>query len=335
MKKVLVTGGAGFIGSHTVVELIHAGYEPIVLDNFSNSNPKVMGQVERIIGRSIKVHEVDCADSEALRKVFREEGEIVGVLHFAAFKAVGESVEKPMLYYQNNLGSMTSVLEVMQEFGVAGLVFSSSCTVYGTPKENPVTENTPMQVASNPYGFTKQVCERMVEDLRKSGAPLKAVTLRYFNPIGAHPSSLIGELPIGKPNNLVPFITQTAAGMREKLVIFGGDYNTKDGTCVRDFIHVVDLAKAHVKALDYIQNRPGEQFNLIANIGTGNGATVLECVQIFEQVTGVKVNHEIGPRRPGDVEQIWAASSGDELGWKAELSLEDALRDAWNWQKTL
>lgn len=338
MKKVIVTGGAGFIGSHTVVELAQAGYTPIILDDFSNSSREVPGRIGEILGKEVKVWDCDCRDREGLRKVFQGEGEIFGVLHFAAFKAVGESVQQPLKYFDNNIGSMVGILSVMAEFGVDAFVFSSSCTVYGDPEENPVTENTPFKPASSPYGYTKQVGERMIEDLLQSPQGIRAVTLRYFNPIGAHPSALIGELPIGHPNNLVPYITQTAAGLREQLTIFGNDYATPDGTCIRDYIHVVDLAKAHVKALDYIgRQAPGARFNLVANIGTGQGQSVLEVAQAFERATDAALNYAYGDRRGGDVEQIWAASSGaaEKLGWRAELGIEEALRDAWRWQQRL
>ena len=338
MRKVIVTGGAGYIGSHTVVELAQAGYEPIILDNYSNSNQEVPQRIAQILGREVRAWDCDCRDHAALARVFEAEGDVFGLLHFAAFKAVGESVADPLKYHGNNIGAMVEVLRAVRQYGVMGFVFSSSCTVYGNPVENPVTEDTPWQEASSPYGYTKQVGERMVSDLLSSPAGIRAVTLRYFNPIGAHPSALIGELPTGQPNNLVPFITQTAAGLREQLTIFGKDYATPDGTCVRDYIHVVDLAKAHVKALDYIAGQEEDaRFNLVVNIGTGQGLSVLEVVQAFERTTGVSLNWAYGERRPGDVEQIWAASSGAlaAIGWEAELGIEDALRDAWRWQMAL
>ena len=338
MQKVIVTGGAGYIGSHTVVELAKAGYVPIIVDNFSNSQPSVIPAIGEILGEPVKWYPADCREEGALREVFLNEGEIMGVLHFAAYKAVGESVEKPLAYFENNIGSLVTLLRVMDEFDVAPLVFSSSCTVYGEPEQNPVTEETPWQSANSPYGYTKQVCERLIQDRQGSPKGSRAVTLRYFNPIGAHPSALIGELPLGKPNNLVPFLTQVAAGLRPQLSIFGNDYPTPDGTCVRDYIHVVDLARAHVSALDYIFRQPEHSsFNLIANIGTGRGASVQEIVDGFQAATGVAVPHEIGPRRPGDVAQIYAAAGGpaQELGWQAEHSLEQALQDAWRWQQSL
>lgn len=338
MKKVIVTGGAGYIGSHTAVELANAGFEPILIDNFSNSERDVVEGISRILDQEVTLYELDCRDKVALDKVFSLEGPIEGVLHFAAFKAVGESVQKPLMYYDNNIGSMSVLLGVMAEHGVSNFVFSSSCTVYGSPEENPVTELTPVQDASSPYGFTKQVGERMVQDTVASPLGLRAITLRYFNPIGAHPSSEIGELPLGPPNNLIPYLTQTVAGIREQLTVFGGDYDTPDGSCIRDYIHVVDLARAHVKALEYISSRAADdRFNLIANVGTGSGSSVLEVISAFEKVNGLKVNYRVGDRRSGDVEQVWAAVGGqvEQLGWKAELSLEEALRDAWNWQLEL
>ncbi len=338
MKKVIVTGGAGYIGSHTAVELAKAGFEPILIDNFSNSERDVVEGISHILDQEVTLYELDCRDRVALDKVFALEGPILGVLHFAAFKAVGESVQDPLKYYDNNIGSMSVLLRVMEEHGVSNFVFSSSCTVYGSPEENPVTESAPVQDANSPYGFTKQVGERMLQDLLASALGLRAVTLRYFNPIGAHPSSEIGELPIGSPSNLVPYLTQTVAGIREELTVFGGDYDTPDGSCIRDYIHVVDLARAHVKALEYIDKQDSDnRFNFIANVGRGAGSSVFEVINTFERVNGLKVNYRVGDRRSGDVEQVWAAVGGriEELGWRAELSLEDALRDAWNWQVAL
>ncbi len=338
MKKVIVTGGTGYIGSHTAVELAEAGFEPILIDNFSNSERSVLDGISHILGREIPFYELDCRDRAALNQVFVSEGPILGVLHFAAFKAVGESVKDPLKYYDNNIGSMAVLLGVMAEHGVFNFIFSSSCTVYGSPEVNPVTESTPLQDANSPYGFTKQVGEQMVQDLVSSPLFFRAVTLRYFNPIGAHPSSEIGELPAGPPNNLIPYLTQTVAGIREELTVFGGNYDTPDGSCIRDYIHVVDLARAHVKALEYVNRQgPDRKFNFIANIGTGAGSSVLEVIKTFERVNGLKVNYRIGDRRSGDVEQVWATvgSRMKDLGWEAELSLEDALRDAWNWQVKL
>ncbi|NMM49811.1 UDP-glucose 4-epimerase GalE [Marinigracilibium pacificum] len=336
--KILVTGGAGYIGSHTVVELRKAGYIPVIIDNFSNSDPAVISQLEKITGEPTIFYALDCNNTENLKKVFRENPEITGVIHFAAFKAVGESVAEPIKYYHNNIGSLVTLIQSMEEFKVSNLVFSSSCTVYGQPDKLPVKENSPKKQAESPYGNTKAICEEILSDANNAGIPIKSIALRYFNPIGAHPSSLIGELPKGVPNNLVPFVTQTAAGWRKELTIFGKDYNTVDGTCVRDYIHVVDLAKAHVKALKHLEkiSEFNNHFEAL-NIGTGNGNSVKEVVDTFQKVNEVKLNYTFGPRRAGDVEQVYAdaSTSEDVLGWKAELSLEDALKDAWNWQKTL
>jgi UDP-glucose 4-epimerase len=333
MRKILVTGGAGFIGSHTVVLLNEAGFDPIIVDDFSNSERTVPEQLEAICGRPIQVYEADCADPSALSYVFDAEPDLWGAIHFAAFKAVGESVREPLKYYRNNVGSLALLVETMQARGVQHLVFSSSCTVYGQPDQLPVTEETPLQPANSPYGYTKQVCERMLRDVARSGASdFNSVLLRYFNPIGAHPSSRIGELPLGVPENLVPYITQTAAGLRDHLTVFGNDYSTTDGTCVRDYIHVMDLAAAHVSALKWMEGKSAtcEAFN----IGTGQGNTVLEVIESFERVSGHSLNYNIGARRPGDVEQIFAGAdkAARELGWKTQYSLDDAMRDAWNWQ---
>lgn len=334
-QRIGVTGGAGFIGSHTVAELVFAGYEPFIIDNFSNSDPSVLKGIEALCGREIPCYETDCRDEEGLRGILEKEKPI-GIIHFAAFKAVGESVQKPLEYFSNNIGGMISLLRAMEAEGIQRLVFSSSCTVYGQPDALPVTENSPEKPASSPYGYTKQVCEKMIaESSRASVGSLGAVMLRYFNPVGAHPSGLIGELPNGIPDNLVPFVTQTAAGWRKELTVYGNDYATPDGSAIRDYIHVVDLAKAHIKAMEWLEANAGkcEAFNL----GTGRGNSVLEVIGTFERVTGTRLPWRIGPRRPGDVEQIWACGekAGKSLGWKTELSLEDALRDAWNWQQKL
>ena len=340
-KKILVTGGAGYIGSHTVVELAAANYTPIIIDNFSNAEKKVLTALEELIGDPIKLYEGDCTDPEFMRDVFTQEKNISGVIHFAAYKAVGESVQQPLKYYQNNVGSLVLLLEVMKQFGVQNLVFSSSCTVYGEPDTLPVTENSPKKPAQSPYGNTKQICEEIIEDLCSKGAKYdkgtKAVSLRYFNPVGAHPSALIGELPLGVPNNLVPFVTQTAAGLRNSLTVFGDDYETVDGTCVRDYIHVVDLAKAHAKALSYLDEQSGEIFYDFFNVGTGNGNSVLELINTFEKVSGQKLNYTVGERRSGDVEKVYANVDkvNKKLNWHASYSLEDSLRDSWKWQKKL
>ncbi|QMU31249.1 UDP-glucose 4-epimerase GalE [Adhaeribacter radiodurans] len=332
--KIVVTGGAGYIGSHAVVELFAAGYEPIIIDNFVNSQESALDGIQAIINATVKCHKIDCTDKEALRQVFQEEGTILGVIHFAAYKAVGESVKEPLKYYHNNVGSLVALLEVMTEFNVNKLVFSSSCTVYGIPDQLPVTEATPVKKANSPYGNTKQICEDILSDLaRSSDSNIYSIALRYFNPVGAHPSAKIGELPLGVPNNLVPFITQTAMGIREKLTVFGNDYDTPDGSNIRDYIHVVDLAKAHVVAIDRLVQNKGEQIEFF-NIGTGWGNSVLEVIHTFEKVTGQKLNYVIGPRRAGDVPQIYAdvAKSTQELGFKTELGLEESLKSAWDWE---
>ena len=336
--KILVTGGAGYIGSHAVVELFQAGYQPVIIDNFSNSRESALAGIESILGTAVPIYRIDCGDAAALRQVFEAEKDIQGVIHFAAFKAVGESVAKPLAYFQNNVGSLLTLLEVMKEFGVENLVFSSSCTVYGIPDALPVTEATPTKPASSPYGRTKQMCEEVVHDV--SDAPdnqIRTILLRYFNPIGAHESAKIGELPLGVPNNLVPFITQTAAGIREKLTINGNDYDTPDGTNIRDYIHVVDLAKAHIVAVQRLLDRKTAATVETFNVGTGHGNTVLEVVKAFEQASGQKLNYSIGPRRPGDVPAIYAdaTKAAQVLGFKTETSLADSLASSWKWQQTL
>lgn len=335
MQNILVTGGAGYIGSHTVVELHNAGYNPIIVDNLSNSRKSVLTGLKNITGKDFTFYQIDCNDKDAFRQVFKAH-EISGVIHFAAYKAVGESVAKPLEYYENNVGSLMTLIRLMKEEGVEKLIFSSSCTVYGQPDQLPVTEQSPKKTAESPYGNTKQVCEEIIEDTSISDKSFRAIALRYFNPVGAHPSSEIGELPLGVPNNLVPFITQTAAGWREQLTVFGDDYDTEDGSCIRDYIHVVDLAKAHVKSLEYLTKHANLSFDIF-NIGTGKGNTVLEIVNTFEEVSGVKLNYRIGERRSGDIEKIYAdvTKSSETLGWKTEKSLKDSLKDSWNWQKTL
>jgi UDP-glucose 4-epimerase len=334
MKSVLVTGGAGFIGSHTVVELANAGFRPVILDDFSNADDRILFGLEQILGSHVKVYRVNCLDRIALERILSEE-EIESVIHFAAFKAVGESVENPLKYYHNNIGSLIALLEAMNKQSVRNLVFSSSCTVYGQPERLPVTEESPILPAASPYGYTKQVCEQLILDATKAYPELKAVILRYFNPVGAHPTGSIGELPFGKPNNLVPYITQTAAGILDQLIVHGDDYSTPDGSCIRDYIHVCDLAGAHVRALEW-QNETATSCEIF-NLGQGFGHSVLEVLKTFTEVTGKEVNYKIGPRRPGDIEQIWADTSkvNDVLGWKSVYSLSDALRDAWNWQLKL
>ncbi|MEZ4808560.1 MAG: UDP-glucose 4-epimerase GalE [Flavobacteriales bacterium] len=333
MKKVIVTGGAGFIGSHTCVELAEAGYEPVIVDDLRNSEERAVEGIGAILGRAPRMHRIDCNDRAAFDKVFREEGPIHGVIHFAADKAVGESVNEPLKYYRNNVGSLVTLLGLMQEHGVERIVFSSSCTVYGQPEVLPVTEAAPDRNANSPYGFTKVVCEQLLRDQVAATPVLRAVLLRYFNPIGAHPSGHIGELPLGVPNNLVPFVTQTAAGIRQQLTVFGTDYATPDGSCVRDYIHVVDLARAHVQALAWMEAARAPLCEVF-NVGTGKGNTVLDVVRTFMEVTGVDVPYVLGPRRPGDVEAVFAATerSRDVLGWTATHTLAEALKDAWNWQ---
>ena len=337
-QKILVTGGTGFIGSHTTVELQQAGYDVVIVDNLSNSNAEVVDGIEQITGIRPAFEKVDCCDKQALEAVFAKYKDIKGIIHFAASKAVGESVEKPLLYYRNNIVSLLNLLELMPVYGVKGFIFSSSCTVYGQPtKEHlPVTEDAPIQEACSPYGNTKQINEEIIRDYIHSGAPIKSVILRYFNPIGAHPSALIGELPNGIPNNLIPFVTQTAMGIRKELKIFGNDYDTPDGTCIRDYIYVVDLAKAHVKAMQRVLDMDTEPIEYF-NVGTGRGVSTYEVVDKFEKATGVKVNWSYAPRREGDIEKVWANpdKANNVLGWKSETSLEDTLRSAWNWQLKL
>lgn len=336
LKKILLTGGAGYIGSHIAVSLVEAGYEPIILDNFSNSDPKILDGINALVGKTVSHYSADCNLPETFDKIVSLEGKIEGIIHLAAYKAVGESVQNPLKYYQNNLTSMWAMLDAMVRHKIPNLVFSSSCTVYGTPDTVVVTEASPIYPAFSPYGYTKQACERMMEDLHNTEANVKLISLRYFNPIGAHPSAKIGELPIGTPNNLVPFITQVAAGWREKIVVFGEDYNTEDGTCVRDYIHVVDLAKAHVQALDKILDAKGSSLEAF-NIGTGQGTSVKEIIDIFQDVNDKKINVTYGDRRAGDVPSIYANAdkSKNELNWEAQYTIEDCLKHAWKWQQTL
>lgn len=334
--KIAVTGGTGYIGSHTVVELQAAGFEPVILDNLYNSNHQVLQGLYNITRIQFPFYQIDCTDLEAVREVFQKE-KFDGVIHFAAYKAVGESVAEPLKYYENNLVSLLVILKAMQEFAVTNLVFSSSCTVYGQPETLPVTEDTPRLPANSPYGNTKAISEDIIRDFIFSKPGIKGISLRYFNPIGAHPSAEIGELPLGVPSNLVPYLTQSAAGERGPLVVFGDDYDTSDGTCVRDFIHVVDLAKAHVKAIELLNNQAKSDYYDVFNVGTGQGNTVYELIKTFEEVNNIKLDYKIGPRRPGDVEKIWAQSdkANTVLKWKTEKSLADSLRDAWRWQQKL
>ena len=336
-ERILVTGGTGYIGSHTVVELQASGYEVIIVDNLSNSQANVVDNIEKISGIRPAFEHLDCLEYEGLDALFTKYTGIKGIIHFAASKAVGESVEKPLLYYRNNLVSLVNLLELMPKHGVEGIIFSSSCTVYGQPDVLPVTEEAPIKKAESPYGNTKQINEEIVQDFVKSGAPINAILLRYFNPIGAHPSALLGELPNGVPQNLVPFLTQTAMGIRQKLSVFGDDYDTPDGSCIRDYINVVDLAKAHVVAMNRIMQQKQAEKVEVFNIGTGRGLSVLELIHAFEASTGVKLNYQIVGRRAGDIEKVWANPdrANNVLGWKAEATIEDTLRSAWNWQVRL
>lgn len=335
MKRcVLVTGGAGYIGSHTAVELVEAGYDVVLVDNLSNSDEAAVEGVRQITGVEIPFEKVDCCDREAFEQVFRKY-RFDAVIHFAASKAVGESVEKPLMYYRNNLFSFVNVLELMNKYGCQNIVFSSSATVYGEADVQPVTELSPRKPAASPYGNTKQMCEDILRDAVTANEEMKGIALRYFNPFGAHPSALIGELPRGVPNNLVPYITQTAAGIRECLSVFGDDYDTPDGSCIRDYIDVVDLARAHVVAIGrMIEGLNKENFEIF-NIGTGRGVSVLELVKAFERVNNLKLNYRIAPRRAGDITLIWADTTlaNNELGWRAERTLDETLAAAWKWQQ--
>ena len=332
--KILVTGGTGYIGSHTTVELQNAGFEVVIIDNLSNSNIEVLDGIERITGVRPAFIEGDVTDRNTLIRLFEQHSDIKGIINFAASKAVGESVEKPLLYYRNNLVSLINLLELMPQYGVKGIVFSSSCTVYGEPDQNPIDESAPIKVATSPYGNTKQICEEIITDYINSGVNIKSIILRYFNPVGAHPSALIGELPNGVPNNLVPFITQTAAGIRKELTVFGNDYDTPDGSCIRDFIDVVDLAKAHVTAMNRMLTNESSDSIEVFNLGTGRGLSVLELIDSFKRSTGVNLPFRIGERRSGDIEKIWAkpTKANTVLGWRAETPIDDTMRNAWAWQ---
>ena len=327
-ERILVTGGTGYIGSHTTVELQNAGYDVVIIDNLSNSNVEVLDGIEKITGKRPAFVEADCTDLAAMQKLFADYPGIKGIINFAASKAVGESVEKPILYYRNNLNTLLNLLDLMGPNGVKGIVFSSSCTVYGEPDVNPVTEQSPIKKATSPYGNTKQISEEIITDVITSGAPFKSVILRYFNPVGAHPSAEIGELPNGVPQNLIPFVTQTAIGIRKELSVFGNDYDTPDGSCIRDFINVVDLAKAHVIAIQRMLEDKSQDKIEIFNLGTGIGLSVLELIESFE------VPHKIVGRRTGDIEKVWAnpEHANNVLGWKAETPIDDTMRSAWAWQ---
>lgn len=335
MSKILVTGGCGYIGSHTLVDLIENGFEVISIDNLSNSSEEVLDGVAEITGVKVRNYAVDLCDRGATRQVFAGHPDLAGVIHFAALKAVGESVSQPIRYFDNNLNSLLSVLENMQTAGVRHLIFSSSCSVYGNAEELPVTEETPLREAESPYARTKQMGEAIIRDVAPAFASLQSILLRYFNPAGAHESALIGESPINPPNNLAPVITETAIGKREKMIVFGDDYDTRDGSCIRDYIHIMDLANAHTKALQYLLAARNEQQIEIFNLGIGAGVTVLEAVHAFEEETGMRLNYQIGPRRPGDVVAIYAnyERAANRLGWRPQRNIHDIMRTAWAWEK--
>ena len=339
MARILVTGGTGYIGSHTTVELMQQGYEVVIVDNLSNSSMDVLDGIEAIVGVRPAFEQVDCNDAMELDAVFTRYPDIQGVIHFAASKAVNESVQQPLMYYRNNLMSLVTVLEQMKKHGVHNIVFSSSCTVYGQPAEEhlPVDENAPIQVPLSPYGNTKQINEEIIRDEAHANAQLQSIILRYFNPIGAHPSAMIGELPNGVPQNLLPFVTQTAIGLRPELKVFGDDYHTHDGSCIRDYIYVVDLAKAHVKAVERMLKHQAAKQVEVFNLGTGRGLSVLEILNTFMKVTGVKVPYQIVGRREGDIEQVWANpdKANNVLGWKADTPIEDVLLSAWHWEQKI
>jgi UDP-glucose 4-epimerase len=336
-KRIVVTGGTGYIGSHTAVELMNEGYEVILIDNLYNSEAVVADRIGEITGTKPQLEVFDLCKRKKLNKFFRENRDISAIVHFAAYKAVGESVNRPLEYYRNNLLSLMNLLDAMKEFSIPSIVFSSSCTVYGQPEKLPVTEDSPMQPAISPYGNTKQIGEEIIRDTISASKELKAISLRYFNPIGAHPSGLIGELPRGVPENLVPFITQTAYGLRDELKVFGNDYNTPDGSCIRDYLHVVDLAKAHVIAVKRLVEGKNKKNYEVFNLGTGMGVSVLDAIKSFERVTGMKLKYRITGRRAGDIEKIWADPSfaNKELGWKTVSSLDEAMKTAWEWEKNL
>lgn len=336
MNKILVTGGCGYIGAHTIVDLVENGYEVVCVDNNSRSNMKLLDGAEKILGQKVKNYKVDLCNYDETYAVLQENPDITGVIHFAAYKAVGESVERPLMYFENNLLSLINLLKCVQEFQIPHFVFSSSCTVYGNPDVVPVTEETPPKPAESPYGYTKQMGEQIVSETVKN-ISTNAILLRYFNPAGAHPSGIIGELPIGRPQNLVPAITQTGAGKLPQMVVYGNDYDTRDGSCVRDFIHVCDLAHAHTLALDYLIQQKNSRRCEVFNLGTGNGVTVLEAIQTFEKVSGEKLNYKIGPRRVGDVIATYANNDKAKtlLGWEPKFSLEDMMSTAWQWELNL
>lgn len=334
MSKILVTGGCGYIGSHTIVDLIENGFEVISVDNNSRSTPRILEGIEKITGKKVKNYKVDLCNFDDTFAIFAENEDISGIIHFAAFKAVGESVEQPLMYFENNLLSLINLLKCVQEFNIANFVFSSSCTVYGNPDKIPVTENTPPKPAESPYGYTKQMGEQIINEFAKAHAT-QCILLRYFNPVGAHPSTLIGELPIGKPANLVPAITQTAIGKLPLMTVYGNDYDTRDGSCLRDYIHVSDIAHAHTLAIQYLEKGRNSNRAEVFNLGSGNGVTVLEAIKAFEKVSGEKLNYVIGPRRPGDVIAIYANNDHvrKTLGWNPKYNLDDMMLTAWKWEQ--
>jgi UDP-glucose 4-epimerase len=337
MDKILVTGGLGFIGSHTVVELQNNGYEVVIIDDLSNSSIDILDRITSITGKKPQFEKLDLKDKEKVSDFFNANKDIKGIIHFAASKAVGESMDKPLMYYENNINTLVYVLQELNELEHSNFIFSSSCTVYGQADELPITENAPVKMAESPYGNTKQIGEEIISDTCRVNSKLNAIALRYFNPIGAHESVIIGELPIGVPQNLVPFITQTAYGLRDQLSVFGDDYPTSDGTCIRDYIHVVDLAKAHVIALERLLKNKNKSNYETFNLGTGKGSSVLEVIQSFERVTGLKLNYKIANRRAGDIISAYADTSkaNNELGWKAQLTLDDAMKSAWKWEQNI
>jgi UDP-glucose 4-epimerase len=337
MQKILVTGGCGYIGSHTIVDLITNGFEVICVDNNSRSSPRILEGIEKITGKKVKNYKVDLCNYDDTFAIFQENDNIAGIIHFAAFKSVGESVAHPLMYFENNLLSLINLLKCTQEFEVPFFVFSSSCTVYGNPDVIPVTELTPPKPAESPYGYTKQMGEQIINEFSKATTTTKSILLRYFNPVGAHPSILIGEMPIGRPSNLVPAITQTAIGKLPSMTVHGDDYQTRDGSCIRDYIHVCDIAHAHTLALKYVMAKKNAKSAEVFNLGTGKGVTVLEAIKAFEKVSGVKLNYNIGPRRPGDVIAIYANNdlARKQLGWQTAYNLEDMMSTAWKWEQKL
>lgn len=336
MKKILVTGGCGYIGAHTIVDLIENGFDPICADNNSRSSTYLLEGIKKITGQEIKNYKVDLCNFADTHAIFQEHRDLLGIIHFAAYKAVGESVEKPLMYYENNLQSLVNILKCADEFKIPHFIFSSSCTVYGTPDAMPVTEESPIKPAESPYGATKQMGERIVQDAISTGN-FNGVLLRYFNPVGAHPTAFIGELPLGKPENLVPVITQTAIGKIPQLVVYGDDYDTRDGSCIRDYIHVCDIAHAHTQAIQYLSEKKNESDCEVFNLGLGNGVTVLEAIQSFEKMSGKKLNFKLGNRRPGDVSAIYANNSRakEKLNWQPKYSLDDMMQSAWKWELKL